>query len=267
MTGKVIQCPHCQGRMRVPAGKPAEKQRCPHCRKPLGASGTESTETGAKPTSSVDRPAEKSATIVANCPACRGKFRVPRDSATLRVACPHCQQQLAVAELLSVSPDSEPEKRTKAARTMAVRESPTTEREHSPTLEPAPTSSEVESSAAAKVETDNPPMKENGVATDIDPECAKLLPPKFLLPPETGRRRASDDVEVFLPRSEGGFQAIDPSVRIISYGGRTVAVKSLGQRTKRRRQWVRSMIVIVICAIILIVTIRLLMRAIPEAVP
>lgn len=112
--------------------------------------------------------------------------------------------------------------------------------------------SEPSISATAAPEDSSGSRAENGAG--LDPELAKLLPPKFILPSQASRLAlVRSPNQIAVPNADGGFTTIDTSTRKIQYGGRTFEITAVSRQSKRRRRRIRSFIVVSLCAAVLLV--------------
>ncbi len=221
---------------------------------------------------------------ICECPFCRGRFRVPTDGASEQMLCPHCRQVVhrrRMAERSEANPAVsnkpppatqptsnpatesqflEPKRKSRDAKKAPAQIPPNIIVSEAPTpynVGVANKSAErgIEQIAAA---TGPPPEMQGGT---LDPELEKLLPPKFLVPGSLQRlAKPCGATHVILPNAEGGFQALDTSVRQIHFGGRTVAITSIPPSRKRLRRAIRSIIMFTICVAILFVVFYLLNR-------
>jgi DNA-directed RNA polymerase subunit RPC12/RpoP len=95
----------------------------------------------------------------------------------------------------------------------------------------------------------------------LDPELDKLLPPKFLIPSLIAQAAANENQsQIVLPDPNAGFRLVDTSRRTVEYRGKQISIKALSSRSKRRRRTIRTIALATMCAAILLVVFRMLMR-------
>ena len=110
-----ITCPHCGKRLKAPENLAGRRVACPGCQgvvavAAVGASNASATECSTTATPQpTSQPAEKvggtkSETLLAACPQCAKKLKVPQALVGQRVRCPACQAAVTIPAIPATSP-------------------------------------------------------------------------------------------------------------------------------------------------------------------
>lgn len=279
MAENVFECPFCHRKFRLPTDTASERILCPHC--------TQVVELPRADKSSDSRALEKQSStinasldsIVTKCPTCSGAFQVLPSMLGQWVACPHCHSRLQIVGPDSSSESTEmppasglitpksqppvqdfeiPKPARKAAR-KTPDDKPAVLASLGNSLATESSSVPISRPDSTKIPPDvEPSVTQTGnsapaLSETLDPELAKLLPPKFLVPGAMPKAAtATDGNIVLLPDAHGGFKAIDTSIRQINFSGQSVAITSLPESIKRRRRQIRAIVLFSICGVLLL---------------